>query len=210
MDLPDSLPARMYLLAYDTRKGRMTARLELGYILRAAALTDLLQCAVLTDEAGKARARRGAVVGDPVLDLVCQEIAGSSTPRSWRHWVGRGDRRMRRVVRDQLATDGWIRVEPRRVLGLVPAPRVTVRDTRAVKRLTGIVSAALRSPVAQVDPRDAALVALAAAGDLRTALPRPVRRRNRDRIEQLSAHTGPIAKTLRSAVQAARVAAYGS
>jgi hypothetical protein len=195
----------MYLLAYDTGRRRMTAWLQLGYVLRAAALTDLLQCAVLTDDSGKARLRPGAVVGDPVLDAVCQQIAGSR-PRTWRHWVGRRDGAMKRAVRDQLAAAGWIRVEPRRILG-ISAPKVTVRDTRAVKRLTSMVSAALRSPVDRVDPRDAALVALAASGDLKTALPRATRRRHKERIARLSEQTGPIAKALRNVIRQAQAAA---
>jgi hypothetical protein len=34
MNLPDSLPARLYLLAYDTDKDRPTARSHLGLVLR--------------------------------------------------------------------------------------------------------------------------------------------------------------------------------
>ena len=38
---PESLPAQLYLLAYDPRRERLTARTQLGYLMRAAALTDL-------------------------------------------------------------------------------------------------------------------------------------------------------------------------
>ena len=41
MNVPESLPARLYLLAYDTEKNRLTSRSQLGLVLRAAALTDL-------------------------------------------------------------------------------------------------------------------------------------------------------------------------
>ena len=50
--LPESLPARLYLLAYDTEKNRMTAGSQLGLVLRAAALADLYLTERLTDEAG--------------------------------------------------------------------------------------------------------------------------------------------------------------
>jgi hypothetical protein len=41
MELPESLPARVYLLAYDRRRQRLTARPQLGFLLRAAAMADL-------------------------------------------------------------------------------------------------------------------------------------------------------------------------
>jgi Golgi phosphoprotein 3 (GPP34) len=81
MELPESLPARLYLLAYDRRRQRLTARTQLGYVLRAAALADLELRGNLTDQDGKARVAGDRVVADPVLDAVLQEIAGSR-PRS--------------------------------------------------------------------------------------------------------------------------------
>jgi hypothetical protein len=196
----------MYLLAYNTEKRRMTAAGHLGYILRAAALTDLLLAGALADNAGKARALPGRAVADPLLAAVHEQIA-ASRPRSWRRWVSRRHGRMKRDVRDRLAAEGWIRVEPRRILGIVPMAAVTVRDPRVVKRLASMVSAALRDPVGQVDPRDAALVALAAAGELKTVLPRARRRQHKERIARLSERVGPVPKALRKAIQAAQAAA---
>lgn len=206
MDLPESLPARLYLLSYDTGRRRMTGW-YLGYVLRAAALTDLLLAGALADDSGKARAVPGPAPADPVLDDVLRQVAASRL-RSWRHWVSKGERPMKRAVREQLAAGGWIRVEPRRILGF-PADRVTVRDTRVVKRLQDGVSGALRGPVGQVRPRDAALVALAASGELRTVFPRARRRDHKKRIEQLNAHTGPVATALRKVLQQVKAASAG-
>src|SRR3982074_3643993 len=55
MKPPESLPSELFLLAYDTRKRRLTARAQLGYVVRAAALADLLR-GNLVDESGKAQA----------------------------------------------------------------------------------------------------------------------------------------------------------
>jgi hypothetical protein len=206
MDLPDSLPARMYLLAYDTDKRRMTAGSQLGYVLRAAALTDLMLAGALADAGGKVRAQPGRAATDPLLDAVRQQIA-ASRPRSWRHWVSKSAGPMKREVRDQLAAAGWIRAEPHRVLGLFPRVKVTVRDPRVVKRLAAMVSAALREPIGQIDPRDAALVALAASGELKTVLPRARRRQHKERITRLSDRTGPAALALRKVVQSTQAAA---
>jgi hypothetical protein len=207
MDAPESLPGRLYLLAYDTGGQRMTARSELGFVLRAGALTDLMLTGHLTDEGGRARATTAEGPGDPLLDAVLQQIAGSR-PRSWQHWVNRQARRFPRQVRDQLAAQGHVRLDPHRVLGLFPSTRVSVRDTRVVKRLATTVSATLRNgrPVSALDPRDAALVALAAAGELKVVLPRPVRRAGKRRIEELSTVTGPVPRALRKAIAAAHAA----
>jgi hypothetical protein len=208
MDVPESLAGRLYLLAYDPQRRRMTAQSELGFLVRAGALTDLLLAGHLTDEDGKPAARTHTPLADPLPDAVLRQIS-QSRPRPWRHWVDKGARQAVRDVRDQLAADGWIRLESRRVLGIFPVTRVTVRDTRVVKRLAGTVSATLRGgqPVSRLDPADAALVALAAAAELKVVLPRKRRRANKRRIDELSAHAGPVPRALHKAVQGARAAA---
>jgi hypothetical protein len=135
VELPESLPARLYLLAYDKRRQRLAARTQLGHVLRAAALADLELRGSLTDEDGKVRVVVDPPVGDPVLDAALEEIAGSR-PRTWGHWVRAGQRAIKRAVRDQLEAGRWIRVEPRRVLGLFPSAAITLRDPRALTRLT--------------------------------------------------------------------------
>jgi hypothetical protein len=209
VELPESLPQRLYLLAYDTRRRRLRGGTQLGYVLRAAALTDLLLRGQLADERGKAVAGRAAdAVDDPVLGAVLAQVA-ASRPRSWSHWVRSGQRQVRLAVREQLESGGWIRVEPRRVLGVFPASRVTVRDTRVLKELAAAVSRALGAglPAARVDPADAALVALAAAGELPPAISRRQRREHRQRIARLSERAGPAVPALRRVIQQLRASA---
>ncbi|MGH3242632.1 MAG: GOLPH3/VPS74 family protein, partial [Spirillospora sp.] len=160
VDVPESLPARMYLLAYDTTKHRMTRRgARLGHVLRAAALTELYLDGRLGEE------RRRPVPGTPGDDpygLLAQIAA--SRPRSWQYWVRKDGRALVRTVRDELVRGGWIRVRTRRVLGLFRYEEITVKDPRVVKTLWGGASSALRGrPVAHVNSYDAAAVALAAA-----------------------------------------------
>ncbi|MEV4258970.1 GPP34 family phosphoprotein, partial [Spirillospora sp. NPDC049652] len=163
--IPETLPQRMFLLAYDTRKQRLTLRGErLGYVLRAAALTELFLDGRLGEERGK------PVAGTPGPDpygVVAQISA--TRPRPWPYWVRKDARRMVRTVRDELESGGWIRVRPRRVLGVFPATAIELRDPRVLKALAGGVTSALRGrPVAHVNSLDAAAVALAAAGEVRT------------------------------------------
>jgi hypothetical protein len=211
VELPETLPQRLYLLAYDTRRRRLSGRTQLGYVLRAAALTDLLQRGLLADERGKVVVGRPAdPVDDPVLGAVLAQVA-VSRPWSWSHWVRSGQRPLRRAVREQLEAGGWIQVEPRRVLGLFPASRITIKDTRVLKQLAGIVTRTLGAglPAARVDRADAALVALAAAGKLSTAISRRQRREHRQRIARLTERAGPAVPALRKVLQQLRASAAG-
>ncbi|QFG26822.1 GPP34 family phosphoprotein [Actinomadura sp. WMMB 499] len=204
--IPESLPARMYLLAYDLRKKKMTKRgRHLGYLLRAAALTELFLDGRLGDDE-KARPRPGTPGADP-YGLVAQ-IGGASRPRSWQHWVRKDGKEIAGIVRDELVRDGMIRVRERRVLGLFTVEDVTVRDPRVVKALWGGASSALRGrPVAHVNSYDAAAIALAAACELSSVLPGADRRRHKRRIEELTARSGPAPRAVRKVLQAERAAA---
>lgn len=206
VEVPESLPARMYLLAYDLRKRRMTGRgARLGYVLRGAALTELYLDGRLGEE------RRRPVPGTPGDDPygVLAQIA-ASRPRSWQHWVRKDARALVGTVRDELVRDGWIRVRGRRILGLFPHQEVTVKDPRVVKALWGGASSALRGrPVAHVNSYDAAAVALAAAGELASVLPGSDRRRHKRRIEELTARSGPAAPAVRKLIRQLNASAAG-
>ncbi|MFV2179140.1 GPP34 family phosphoprotein [Actinomadura sp. LOL_016] len=204
--IPESLPARMFLLAYDLRKKKMTKRgRHLGYLLRAAALTELYLDGRLGDDE-KARPRPGTPGADP-YGLVAQ-IAAANRPRSWQHWVRKDAKAIVGPVRDELVAEGLVRVRERRVLGLFTVEDVTVKDPRVVKTLWGGASSALRGrPVAHVNSYDAAAIALAAACELSSVLPGADRRRHKRRIEELTARSGPAPRAVRKVLQAERAAA---
>jgi hypothetical protein len=208
MAAPDSLPQRIFLLAYNPGKGRVGLGTNLGAMLRAAALADLHLTGHLTDDHGRVAIEVRHPRHDPVLDALLDEIAGSK-PRTWESWIGRGHRAARNAVREQLGAGGWVRLEPRRVLGLFPTTRVTIRDPRVRKELLGRVGGALKKPIGRVDPADAALVAIVAAGDLTLVLDRRTRRANRRRIHELTELSGPVGSALRESVEAAAAAAAG-
>lgn len=204
MDLPRSLPARLYLLAYDPKKDRLTARFQLGAVLRAAALADLYLDRRLADDGGRPRvASVTRPAPDPVLDAVLTQIAGAR-PRSWRHWVAKDERRIVRAVRDQLEAERWIRVDRRRIL----PDRVRLRERRPVERYAARVRAALR-PASDPDPRDAAALVLAAAGELTPVITRRGRREHGRRLEELADPAWPVVRALKKALQQKRAAAAG-
>src|SRR5690349_4020561 len=107
MDLPESLPDRLFLLAINPTRRRLTGLTQLGYLLRAGALADLQLRGLITDEAGKVQVGTQLRVNDPVLDAMLAEIAGDR-PRSWRAWVQRRQRAIRAEVRGQLEGQRWI------------------------------------------------------------------------------------------------------
>ncbi|TNC25458.1 GOLPH3/VPS74 family protein [Amycolatopsis alkalitolerans] len=208
MNPPESLAAKMFLLAFDPRKQRLTARDDLGYLLRAAALAELVLNGRLRDEDGKAVAAGPALAGDPVLDEQWSRIEAAG-PRSWRRWVGHDRRQIFAAVRDQLAEAHVIKTEQVRILGLFPYTRVTLRDTRAARRVAEQVSRAVRGGQAagRVDRDAGVLAALAAAGQLRVVLGGRERRQFKTRLDRLGEPVEPVAKALRRAITSKRAAA---
>ncbi|AXB49192.1 GOLPH3/VPS74 family protein [Amycolatopsis albispora] len=187
------LPAKVYLLA--CRGERVPDRQRVGYLVRAAALTELLLRGRVLDHDGIVGAVPGGSTGDAVLDEVLGQIVEGG-PRKWRHWVRKEHRRTLDSVEDQLSDGRVIRVERSRFLG---RRRVAVRDTAAVSRLRAMVDKALRGdgPVSRISREDAALVALVAAVELKGVATGRDRRRFRDRLQELEERGGAAVPALR-------------
>jgi len=209
MQLPDSLPQRIYLLALDPEKGRPAFGTHLHELVRAAALTDLYLAGHLADEKGRAVVAVRHPCHDPVLESVLEELSAERNPRRWQHWVGRRGRRTAEAVRGQLADGGWVRVESHRILGIFPTHRITPRDPRVHGRLRSRVKATLRDPLARIDPMDAALVALAETGGLHGVLDRGARRAHKRRLADLAERTGPLPGALKKTIDARNAALAG-
>jgi hypothetical protein len=209
-----SLPAQAYLLACDVEKNRLRDRQRAGYLIRGAALTDLLLRGHLVDNDGVAVAVSGGPAGDDVLDELLDEIS-RTRPRRWKSWVRRDFRRALRAVETQLEAARVIRVRTTKILGLFRVYRPTVLDVGGAARLRAVVDNALGGglDVSQIDPTDAALTALAAAVELRGVVSGRDRRRYRRRIEELQERGGaaiPAVRKVFSELRAARNAAASS
>lgn len=213
MRAPASLPATMFLLALDVERGRLQGRDRVGYLLRAAALTDLAIRERLTDEDGKVRVAgqgpgREGSVPDRVLAELLERLSGAAKPRTWKYWVKRDSRRMTNDVQHSLETGGWIRTEPRRVLGLFPGTTISVHDPELVRRLREDARTTLTGPVpaTEVEPWHAAVVALACAGELKTVVSRAERRAYKQRIAELGESAGAAAPALSKVLSEIRAA----
>ncbi|WP_030233516.1 GOLPH3/VPS74 family protein [Streptomyces sp. NRRL S-350] len=208
MDLPATLPEKLYLLAYHPERERLTATDRLDLVVRAAALTELLRRGLVREDGRYPVAVAGGPTDglDPLTAALLERIR-QERRRSWQSWIGRSrgsTSRAARVVRDGLAADGRIRIEQHRLLGLFPCARVVLAQPRLRKSLVASLGSALRGPFSRVDPEDAALVALVDAAQLGSALSRRERREFRARIEKLAPAAGPVPRALRRAVNARR------
>ncbi|MET7982997.1 MULTISPECIES: GPP34 family phosphoprotein [unclassified Streptomyces] len=203
-----SLPARLYLLAWDTTKRRITGSTHLHHLVRAGALTELAQRGLLVDDDGIVTpvdpdSRTGDVVLDGLLELVSE-----SRPRGWKSWVTCRARFTLDAVRAQLAAEGFLRAQRKRVLGIFPSVEYELDRVAAVEALRAKAREVLEGPVpvTEVDDRDAALVALATAAELRTFASPKERKLHKARVEQLTERGGAAAPALRKVIQDVRTA----
>ncbi|MEV0609457.1 hypothetical protein AB0I61_24105 [Polymorphospora rubra] len=107
-----------------------------------------------------------------------------------------GDERLAACARTWSSSRG--RVGPRRT-GTGARARLTCKE------LLDRVNTALHEPIGSIDPADAALVAIIAAGDLGLVLDRKTRRANKQRIQELTKLSGPIGPALQKSIQAAAI-----
>ncbi|MER6088156.1 GOLPH3/VPS74 family protein [Streptomyces bluensis] len=203
-----SLPARLYLLAWDTTRTGLPRAAHLGHLVRAGALTELVQRGLLTDEDGIATpVDPDARTGDPVLDGLL-ELVEESQPRTWKTWVTLRARVTLDAVPAQLVADGCLRVVKQRTLGVFPTVEYELERVPLVEGLHEEARRILEGPlpVAEVPERDAALVALAASVGLRTLFSGEGPDRHKERIEALTERGGAAAPALRKVVQEVRTA----
>ncbi|WP_165956924.1 GOLPH3/VPS74 family protein [Kribbella antibiotica] len=208
---PHALTARLFLLAYDPAKGRLTNRSKLGKALRAAALIDLQLRGNLADDNDRPKVvAKAPPPTDDILAGILAEISAIG-PRKWRTWIDRRQRKIVRDVRDELARTQLIKVEPHRILGIFPADRITIRHPLVRRQLLQRTTDVLRPSrlVTRVDLRDASLAVLASTADFRTIISKESGRRHKDRLAQLAVRVGPVPAALKKSIQASAASAAG-
>ncbi|MEU9171034.1 GPP34 family phosphoprotein [Streptomyces sp. NPDC048420] len=207
-DGPLSLPAHLYLLAWDISKAEVVGADEVPRLVRAGALVELARLGLLVDEDGIATpADLDAYPGDPVLDGLL-ELVHESRPHRWRAWVTLRNRFTLDAVREQLAAGGYLRPRKKRALGLFPTVDYDLERPAAVEALQEEARQVLRGPmpVVELSERDAALIALAAAAGLRTLWTREEAARYEKRVEELVERGDTAAPALRKVVDGVRAA----
>lgn len=182
MSAESTLPARMYLLAYDLTKDKPSDKSWLDYVVRGAALAQLLAEGRLTDT-GSAVVPAGGRPADEVLGLVYSEIEEAG-PRDWRPLLHESKATLA-AVEDQLVQTG---VFERHDRGLTAVDRAAIAEVqeRARQILGGHGTGVAGGGGGNVAVLDAALVALAFVIPLQTVFDRRRRRHDRDRVEALA------------------------
>ncbi|WOX13176.1 GOLPH3/VPS74 family protein [Streptomyces sp. N50] len=195
----DDLPCLMYLLAHDAAAEGPYDRSRTGLLVRAAALIDLASRGLLREAGGTVTVSGTEPTGDPVLDGVLRDAAGG---HGWKHLVRRDRRRTLTEVEDLLAAAGLLTVRaPRTPFG---TRRSTVPDHAVSAALRARVSTALYGdgPVTEIPAADAALLALAAAGGVRSVVSRRDQKTFRARVDACTGRLGALAPGLEKAVRA--------
>ncbi|MFJ1559907.1 GOLPH3/VPS74 family protein [Streptomyces mirabilis] len=193
----DDLACLMYLLAHDDAAEGPYDRPRTELLVRAAALIDLALRGRLREDGGTVTVSGTAPTGDRVLDGILRDAAG----HGWKQLVRRHRRRTLTEVEDRLAVAGLLTVRaPRTRFG---TRQSTVTDHAVPAALRARVSAALHGhgPVRQIPAADAALLALAAAGGIRSAVSRQDHKTFRARIDACTGSLGALAPGLEKAVR---------
>ncbi|MEU8484622.1 GPP34 family phosphoprotein [Streptomyces sp. NPDC048641] len=197
--MTQTLYGRVYLTAYDTAAHGLYDRTRTGFLLRAAVLAELAIRGNLVGSGGAVSVATPGPIGDPVLDLTLSHVA--SDRRGWKSWIKHGRNETLHAVEDRLAAQGVLTVAEKRSFGR-SRREVTVRDASAVTSLQATAAGLLHGngPAARIAPDDAALVALAAAGGIRSVVSRSDAHARKDRIEELTGRLDAVAPGLGKAV----------
>jgi len=189
----------MYLLAHDDAVEGSYNRSRTQLLVRTAALTDLALRGRLREDGGAATVSGTEPTGDPVLDGVLRDAAAG---HGWKHLVRRHRKRTLTQVEDRLAAAGLLTVKaPRTRFG---TRRLTVTDRAVLAALRARVFAALHGdgPVQEIPAADAVLLALAAAGGIRSVVSRQDQKTFRARIDACTGCLAALAPGLEKAVRA--------
>jgi hypothetical protein len=166
LELPQALHTQLFLLSYDRFRGRLDGndRWRFGMALRTAMLTDLYLNGHLSDDKDRPRPVDVALPCNPLLRALLDEIRDDE-PEDWMHAVARNQRKASGIVRSEVEADGWLRVQPRRVLGIIGCTRLGLSDEDLVRALASKVVTALRDGIA-CRPADTRLLAVGLIGAL--------------------------------------------
>ncbi|MEE4418825.1 GOLPH3/VPS74 family protein [Streptomyces bugieae] len=194
----DDLACLMYLLAHDDAAEGPYDRSRTELLVRAAALIDLALRGRLGETGGTVTVSGTEPTGAPVLDGVLRDATAG---HGWKHLMRRHRKRTLTEVEDRLAAAGLLTVQtPRTRFG---TRRLTVADRAVPAALHARVSAVLHGdgPVQEIPTADAALLALAAAGGIRSVVSRQGQNLFRARIDACTGSLAALAPGLEKAVR---------
>ncbi|WP_243788327.1 GPP34 family phosphoprotein [Saccharopolyspora gloriosae] len=197
------LPHQMYLLCYDTEKGKIesSSALVRGQLMRAAAVADLALSGWLRDRDGKAERTTTKAPDDPFLAEVLNYLS-PDRPRRWFNVVDHNWHTAEATVRDLLDSTGVITADRRRALGLFPVHDIVLPDPERGRVLRERVRGAVLGghDPAGIAIEDAALATFALQGDVRTVFSPRERRAHREVVRAVADRVDVALPRLRKAL----------
>lgn len=183
-----SLSGEILLLALDDEKGTvgMNVSTTLDTALAGGQLLELAIARRLTVEDKRVVLIDGPEIEDPVLDAALERLQEETRPRKAQTMIPKLTKGLRKRLLAQLAEQGAVRTEERRVLGLIPRNRYPEAngsfEDQLRRRLRDVILLE-RTP----DERTAALAAVIQAADLESLiLNRQERKQAKQRLKELA------------------------
>jgi hypothetical protein len=187
-ELPQTLHTQLFLLAYDRYRERLDGddRWRFGLALRTAMLTDLYLTGHLIDDNDRPRPVDAPLPRNPLLCAVLDDIRDNE-PQDWMNALARDQRTTSRIVRSELEAHGWLWVQRRRTLGIIPCARLKLYDENLVSGLAARVVSALRDAIAgrPAEERTLAVGLIGALGQLPTVFDLDEASRHSSELEDL-------------------------
>ncbi|MGB8946708.1 MAG: GPP34 family phosphoprotein [Streptomyces sp.] len=202
--MPQTLPQGLYLLCYTVDQGKFQLdNLQgRGQLLRAGALTELAREGLLDATGGKVLRTLGKAPEDSFIASVWSDLPDTK-PKGWLQFIHNKAHTAETPVRDQLAARGEVAVSRGKVMGLIPADRVTVahpHEVRALQeRVRDTVLGGADPAFIQLD--ELAMAVFAAELEVTCVWSRGDRRIHKQTLKALAARFDEIVPGLRKALR---------
>jgi Golgi phosphoprotein 3 len=206
-----SLHEEILLLSLRNQKGTVATSFS-EFALAGAVLADLLLDGRITLDGTKKKLvdlRNSAPTGDPVIDECLAKMASAKRRANLQTWVSRlaGIKKLRHKVARKLCNRGILRADEDKVALIFTRKIYPEMDPRPEREILERMRAALLSGDDRVEPRTAALIALAHGGGvLGEALGKKEVNARKKRIKQI-VDGDPVGKATKEAIDACKAAA---
>lgn len=202
--MPQTLPQSLYLLCYTVDQGKFQIdNLQgRGQLLRAGALTELARDGLLDATGGKVMRRPGKAPDDTFVVTVWSDLP-ENKPKGWLQFVHNKAHTAETPVRDQLAAAGEVTLSRGKLMGLIPADRVTVAHPEEVRALQQRVRDTVLGGAdpASIPLEDLAMAVFAAGLEVTCVWSRGDRRTHKQALKALAARFDEIVPGLRKALR---------
>ncbi|MFD3576434.1 GPP34 family phosphoprotein [Streptomyces sp. NPDC058644] len=199
-----TLPQHLYLLCYTVDQGKFQLdNLQgRGQLLRAGALTELARDGLLDATGGKVVREAGKAPDDTFVAAVWADLPDNK-PKGWLQFVHNKAHTAETPVRDQLAALGEVTVSRGKVLGLIPADKVTVARPEEVRALQKRVRDTVLGGAdpASIPLEELTMAVFAAELEVTCVWSRGDRRTHKQALKALAARFDEIVPGLRKALR---------